>query len=192
MRGTPAAILFDLDGTLALKWEPALLDGRLAALQQLSVPLAIVTNQGGIHARYGWLARGDPERAVAYPTVVSLLERLTAVTRQLPMISRTYAAFYVGHDDYQLPPDTADVKEMLPTGVPFHGSWSPEWRKPRPEMLRQACTDLGVAPSSALMVGDREDDTGAAAALGMRFVPAGERPWEANFLSPHYFDEHEY
>jgi FMN phosphatase YigB (HAD superfamily) len=59
-------------------------------------------------------------------------------------------------------------------------------------MLRQACTDLGVAPSSALMVGDREDDAGAAAALGMRFVPAGERPWEANFLSPHYFDEHEY
>jgi hypothetical protein len=42
------------------------------------------------------------------------------------------------------------------------------------------------------MVGDREDDAGAAAALGMRFVPAGEKPWQANFLSPLYFDEHEH
>jgi FMN phosphatase YigB (HAD superfamily) len=183
MRATPAAILFDLDGTLALKWEPTLLEGRLAVLQELAVPVAIVTNQGGIHARYGWLARGKPERSAAYPTVASLLERLTAVTRQLPMIERTYAAFYVGHDDYELPPDTADVYETLPTGVPFHGSWSPEWRKPRPGMLRQACTDLGVAPASALMVGDREDDEGAAAALGMSFVRVDEQSWRVDFFS---------
>jgi histidinol phosphatase-like enzyme len=183
MSGNPAAVLFDLDGTLALKWAPTLLDGRLAVLQQLSIPTAIVTNQGGIHARYGWLARGEPERAVAYPTVVSLLERLAAVTRQLPMIDRTYAAFYVGHDDYKLPPDTADVQEILPTGVPFHGSWSPEWRKPRPGMLRQACTDLGVSPAAALMVGDNEDDAGAAAALGMAFVRVDEASWPSDFFS---------
>ena len=187
MNKAPAAVLFDLDGTLALKWKPRLLDGRLAALQQLSVPMAIVTNQGGIHARYGWLAREDPERAANYPTVQSLLERLTAVTCQLPMIDRSYAAFYVGHDDYQRPSDTSDVYEMLPTGIPFHGSWSPAWRKPQPEMLRQACTDLGVHPTAALMVGDKDDDAHAAAALGMHFLLVEEQSWSIDFFSADTF-----
>ena len=183
MNTMPTAILFDLDGTLAVKWEPTLLDGRLTTLRQLSVPMAIATNQGGVHARFGWLARGEPERAAKYPTVESLLERLTAVTRQLPMIDRAYAAFYVGHDDYALPSDTADVHEMLPTGVPFHGSWSPAWRKPQPDMLRQACADLGVAPSATLMVGDKDDDANAAATLGMAFRRVNEKAWPLDFFS---------
>jgi phosphoglycolate phosphatase-like HAD superfamily hydrolase len=178
----PTAILFDLDGTLAVKWGPTLLDGRLVALQQLSVPMALVTNQGGIHARYSWLARGEPERAANYPTIESLLERLTAVTSQLPMIDRAYAAFYVGHDDYERPDNTADVHETLPTGVPFHGSWSPDWRKPQPGMLRQACLDLGVAPTAALMVGDNEDDANAATALSMSFIRVNEQTWSPDFF----------
>lgn len=178
----PKLLLCDLDGTLAVTWEPDLLSGRLAELQRLKVPAALVTNQGGIHARYAWEKRGRPDKAEKYPNLSSLTQRITDVTQQLPLIQRVYVAFYVGHDDYPLPEDREDVVRTLPTGVLFHGSWEPEWRKPAPGMLRQACRDFGITPSDAVMIGDRDDDRDAAAALNMPFVPVDEQEWVAGFL----------
>lgn len=178
----PKLLLCDLDGTLAVKWEPELLDGRLAELKRLNVPVAIVTNQGGIHARYAWEARDRPDRTEPYPTLSSLARRFTDITRQLPLVERVYAAFYVGHDDYPLPEEREDVIRTLPTGALFHGSWAPEWRKPNPGMLRQACRDFGISPADALMVGDSEDDCNAATALSIPFISAGEEAWSSGFL----------
>ena len=178
----PKLLLCDLDGTLAVKWEPDLLGGRLAELKRLNVPVAVVTNQGGIHARYAWEQQERPDRADAYPTLSSLAQRFTAVTRQLPLIERVYAAFYVGHDDYPLPEEREDVVRTLPTGALFHGSWAPGWRKPNPGMLRQACRDFGVLPEDAIMVGDSEDDRQAAAVLNIPFVSVDEEVWASGFL----------
>lgn len=175
-------LLCDLDGTLALKWEPVLLPGRITVLKELNLPVAIVTNQGGVHAGYAWKVRGRSERAARYPTVPDLMKRMTAITRQLPMVRAAYLALYVGHDDYPLPEDAADILQTLPTGAIFHASWERSWRKPDVDMLLQACSDFGIEPAEGLMVGDREDDRDAAGALGMPFLQVDETAWTPGFF----------
>ena len=178
----PKLYLFDLDSTLAVKWKPELLPGRVEELEGLEQPAAIVTNQGGVHARYGLEQRGEMERAAGYPTVETVLKRLTQITRQLPAIERAYVALYVGHDGYPLPPQRGDVVQNLETGVVVRMAWDPAWRKPAGGMLRQACCDFGVALDEALMFGDRDDDRDAARNANVRYVPVDEAAWEAGFL----------
>lgn len=181
--GKPELILCDLDGTLAVKWKPELLPGRVQELERLDRPVAIVTNQGGVHAHYAWEVRGNGERAERYPTLETIQERITAVSRQVPQVERAYAALYVGHNGYPLPEPAADVITTLPTGVVFHASWNPAWRKPDAAMLHQACHDFKVLPANALMVGDSEDDYGAAERLGVPFIRVGADTWEPGFLA---------
>lgn len=172
-------LLLDLDGTLAVKWRPDLLPGRLEELGRLNIPVAIVTNQGGVHARYHWEVQGEARRAEKYPTVEGLLRRLEEVTRQVPQIQRAYIAFHVGHDSYQLPDDRRDVVELLSTGVVVHGAWDPAWRKPAGGMIRQACCDLGVDTQHAVMAGDNEVDRQAAHNAGnVRFISVDETRWQ--------------
>jgi histidinol phosphatase-like enzyme len=177
----PKLLLCDLDSTLAVKWEPELLPGRAAALARAGWPIAIVTNQGGVHAGFHWREE-DPARGARYPTVDSLQSRLDAVTAALPQVRAVYLAFYVGHDEYALPASSDDVRVELDTGVPFHGSWSPGWRKPNGGMLCKACRDFGIDPREAWMLGDAEDDRNAAATLGVPFLPVDEEPWTEDFL----------
>ena len=178
----PQLILADLDGTLAVKWKNDLLPGRQAELRQLDRPVAIVTNQGGVHARAAWDARGDSKKASEYPTIERIKERVLAVSELIPQIKRAYAAFYVGHDGYAFPEDTTDVISTLSNGLEFHASWQPYWRKPSPGMLFQACCDMGVSPADALMLGDREDDRGAASRLGVPFIMVNSTMWESDFF----------
>lgn len=177
----PKLLLCDLDSTLAVKWEPELLPGRAQALARAGWPVAIVTNQGGVHAGYHW-EQVEPERAARYPTASSLRVRLEQVSAALPQVKAVYLAFYVGHDEYMLPERRDDVITTLDTGVPFHGSWSPGWRKPNGGMLCQACRDFGIDPREAWMLGDAEDDRNAAATLGMPFGPVTEAVWPEGFL----------
>ena len=177
----PKLLLCDLDSTLAVKWEPALLPGRAEALALAGWPVAIVTNQGGVHAGYHWRKK-EPERGERYPTVESLRERLEAITAALPQVQAVYLAFYVGHDEFELPPERDDVRFRLAGGVPFHGSWSPGWRKPNAGMLCQACRDFDVDPREVWFLGDAEDDRDAATTLGMPFSRITEAAWEERFL----------
>lgn len=177
----PKLLLCDLDSTLAVKWEPALLPGRVEALARAGWPVAIVTNQGGVHAGYHW-RQEEPERAERYPTVASVRERLEVITAALPEVKAVYLAFHVGHDEYALPAVRDDVLTTLQRGVPFHGSWSPGWRKPNAGMLCQACRDFGVDPRETWMLGDAEDDRNAAATLGIPFRPVAEGEWAQTFL----------
>jgi histidinol phosphatase-like enzyme len=177
----PRLLLCDLDSTLAVKWEPELLPGRAAALARAGWPVAIVTNQGGVHAGQYWRER-EPERGRRYPTVASLQERLEAVTAALPQVQAVYLAFYVGHEEYGYPAEREDVVVKLASGVPFHGSWSPGWRKPNGGMLCQACRDFGIDPRQTWFLGDAEDDRDAAATLGVPFLRVGETAWDEAFL----------
>ena len=171
--------LFDLDGTLAVKWKPDLLPGRVDALETLAVPAAIVTNQGGVHAGYHWRQQGRDEHAAKYPTPETILERLDSVTREMPAIERAYVALHVGHDEYVLPDPARDIKTTLSTGVPVHMAWDPAWRKPAGGMLRQACCDFGVPLQAAVMLGDKDYDEGAARnADNMRFIYVADETWD--------------
>jgi histidinol phosphatase-like enzyme len=177
----PKLLLCDLDSTLAVKWQPELLPGRAQALARAGWPVAIVTNQGGVHAGHHW-RQHEPDRAERYPTVASLQARLEAVTTAIPEVRAVYLAFYVGHDEYVLPADRDDVIVKLESGVPFHGSWSPGWRKPNGGMICQACRDFGVDPREAWFLGDAEDDRNAAATLGVPFARVQETAWDERFL----------
>lgn len=177
----PKLLLCDLDSTLAVKWEPQLLPGRAEALARAGWPVAIVTNQGGVHAGFHWRQK-EPERGERYPTVESLRERLNAVTAALPQVKAVYLAFYVGHDEFALPAERDDVRIYLASDVPFHGSWSPGWRKPNAGMLCQACRDFDVDPREVWFLGDAEDDRDAAATLGMPFSRITEAAWAESFL----------
>lgn len=177
----PKLLLCDLDSTLAVKWEPELLPGRAEALARAGWPVAIITNQGGVHAGYHW-RKEEPERGERYPTIPSLQARLEAITTTLPQVQAVYLAFYVGHDEYALPSERNDVIVMLDSGVPFHGSWSPGWRKPNGGMLCRACCDFDVDPRDAWFLGDAEDDRNAAATLGVPFSRITETAWEESFL----------
>lgn len=178
----PELLLCDLDGTLAVKWKPDILPGRLAEFARLDRPVAIVTNQGGVHAGYAWRARGEPERAARYPTVETIVERLAAVATAVPQVRRAYAAFYVGHDGYPLPEERDDLITTLAGDVPFHASWRPSWRKPAAGMLHRACCDFGIAPDNALMLGDSDDDKNAAARLDIPFRRVSDANWQPGFL----------
>lgn len=177
----PRLLLCDLDSTLAVKWEPELLPGRAAALARASWPVAIVTNQGGVQAGEYWRQR-EPERGARYPTVTSLQQRLEAVTAALPQVQAIYLAFYVGHDEYGNPAQRDDVMVTLSTGVPFHGSWSPGWRKPNGGMICQACRDFGIDPREAWFLGDADDDRDAAATLGVPYSRIDTAAWDEAFL----------
>jgi phosphoglycolate phosphatase/AHBA synthesis associated protein len=45
--------------------------------------------------------------------------------------------------------------------------------KPAPDLVQLACSELGVAPAEAWMVGDSRFDRGAAGAAGVHFVGLG-------------------
>jgi HAD superfamily hydrolase (TIGR01509 family) len=56
--------------------------------------------------------------------------------------------------------------------APFFSLMLPVARKPSPERLLEALTQLGVSPERALHVGDEHADEEAAAEAGMHFHPA--------------------
>jgi hypothetical protein len=175
-------ILLDLDGTLAVKWEAQLLPGRAEARERLEVPVVIVTNQGGVHARYALEQRGENERATPYPTLPSIWERLEGITRLVPQITRVYVALYLGREDYPLPADRGDRVHRLGSGVVVHAAWDPAWRKPAGGMLRQACCDLGVERARALMVGNQDDDREAARFANVPYRHVNDDPWSGDFF----------
>lgn len=178
----PELLLCDLDGTLAVKWKKELLPGVQSELARVDRPVAIVTNQGGVHARYAWEQRGNEERAAPYPTLETIQERITEISRRVPQVERAYAALFVGHYGYEMPEPAPDVVVELPTGILFHASWRPAWRKPETGMLQQACHDFGVLPADALMLGDSEDDQGAAERMNIPFIRVSDEWWQPGVL----------
>lgn len=162
-------LLCDLDGTLVEAWRTTPLPDvreRLIVLRDQGVPVVVVTNQGGVGYRYAHEQRGEWARAAQYPTFEAIQSRLAAIAAVLPL-NRGYVSLYHGRPDWPIPDDRRIIEFHSP--IPTCWSWRPGWHKPKPGMLLQALEDLKVAPSEALLVGDRPEDQEAARAAGVPF-----------------------
>lgn len=161
-------IIFDKDGTLV---EPAsrhkfvryhadqrLLPGvyeRIVELNAAGAMFAIASNQGGVSSGYKSLK--DAMAEIQY--CVSLLPTQSSVRCYFcpDMEGRTcYAGDWRGFENY---------------------SWAipgANYRKPGPGMLLAAIKESGIPVKDCVMIGDRPEDQGAAAAAGVRFLDATE------------------
>lgn len=200
--GDVRAVLFDFSGTLArLEEDQHWFEGMgLDAAQQervmdlLTHPTASSTHHAWEHRdldpalhrdAYTHLLRGsglpdehvaalyerciDPAEWELYPDTAVVLEGLrsngirTAVVSNIAWdVRRTLAAAGADADEYVL-------------------SFEVGATKPDPRIFQAALTRLGVDAAEALMVGDSEENDGAARALGCSFVwvdplPVAERP----------------
>jgi HAD superfamily hydrolase (TIGR01662 family) len=172
-------LLCDLDGTLVEPWRTTPLPdvrARLRVLQHQGVPVVVVTNQGGVGYCYAHEQRGEWALAAHYPTFEDVQSRLATIAETLPF-SRSYISLYHGRLEWPMPETRPVIEFHDPT--PAFWSWRPDWHKPQPGMRLQALADLNVAPSDALMVGDRVEDREAARAAGVpfRWATADWRRW---------------
>jgi phosphoglycolate phosphatase len=185
----PAALLFDLDGTL------------LHSLPDLSTAidrmLRELNGSGATDEQVGcWIgdgARTLVQRALAH---VGLVADAMAVDAAMPVYQRHYSACMTDRSHL-----FAGVREALQhwfaRGVPMacvtnkgarfteplldhfelraympvavSGDTLPQ-RKPDPAPLLHACTQLGIAPKDAVMIGDSRNDVLAARAADMPVV----------------------
>jgi phosphoglycolate phosphatase len=188
----PSAVLFDLDGTLldtagdiALALSRAFADhGHLApppaAVRQMigkGAPVLVeraVAAQGlvlgaaaqatlldGFFHHYGRLQDLDECAAEPYPGAREALASLHAAGLPLGVVTNKYHRFATGL-----------LRRLGLAGYlrVVVGGDTCERRKPDPMPLLHACAQLGVAPSTALMVGDSSNDVEAARAAGMPVV----------------------
>jgi len=188
----PSAVLFDLDGTLldtagdiALALSRAFADhGHLApppaAVRQMigkGAPVLVeraVAAQGlvlgaaaqatlldGFFHHYGRLQDLDECAAEPYPGAREALASLHAAGLPLGVVTNKYHRFATGL-----------LRRLGLAGYlrVVVGGDTCERRKPNPMPLLHACAQLGVAPATALMVGDSRNDAEAARAAGMPVV----------------------
>ncbi len=188
----PAAVLFDLDGTLldtaadialalsrsfadrglqgpALdevramigKGAPVLVE-RACEAQGLRVdPAGQAELLQGFFDHYGRLESSGESSAQPYAGVREGLARLQ--TQGLPMAVVTNKA-------HRLALSLLEHLELAPHFRILVGGDTCERRKPDPLPLQWACSQLGVEPARALMVGDSINDVQAARAAGIAVV----------------------
>lgn len=175
-------VVADLDDTLAPRDEDYLYPHVAQWLSRLKLHLAIATNRGGppCHdAGWPWSAK--------FPTFEEDEERLSEIKKQLPEGTLLLTAYsYLtrrgkdrikeakqnGEDLGAVYKQLADEKQFL---VPNALSSSdprcdPFRRKPHGGMILEAMKHFGVDnPRHVLMIGDSDDDAGAAAEVGCQF-----------------------
>lgn len=158
--------IFDVDGTLAERDSDKLLPGVaewFAANGGKNA--AIATNQGGVGLRH-WMEEGGFGDPSQYPTEPQVALRMRRLRKALGISASSVFVSYAYQAQSGLwnpPPQLADE------------SWSHEWRKPSPGMLLAAMQRHRT--SNALMIGDRQEDKGAALAAGIDFM------WAVSFFA---------
>ena len=188
----PAAVLFDLDGTLldtaadiALALSRAFADhgheapppaavrqmigkGAPVLVERAVAERQLVLDAAGRAAvlerffhHYGRLQEDDECVAQPYEGAREALSALHEAGFPLAVVTNKYHRFAVGLLQ------RLDLARHLRVVV---GGDTCERRKPDPMPLLHACTQLGVAPGDALMVGDSANDVEAARAAGMPVV----------------------
>lgn len=154
-------LIFDVDGTLVEDYNStALLPEAVKFFESLpkqgGPDIALVTNQGGVGLRY-WMEQegfGDPEK---YPTQEQARSRILKVAAQIAELYR----FPHVHIAWAYQAKSSGAWGPVPDdGDP---EWSKEWRKPNAGMLKAAIKTTGASHNRTLMVGDRNEDKGAAA-----------------------------
>ena len=163
--------LFDLDGTIVVRYSTTLLVGVRSwfdALDWSQNRVGFVTNQGGVHLHLHYLKMGGGDFN-RYPTMEDVSERLSAIESELIPLEhrdkyyRTCCYLYLDRNGQSLP-------------IPDFGLGKPEWnpynRKPNPGMLFDQLRWHGVGAEGAIYVGDMETDRVAAEEAGILFCEA--------------------
>jgi phosphoglycolate phosphatase len=115
----------------------------------------------GFFHHYGHLHDAGESTASPYPGVLETLPVLTSAGLALAVVTNKQHRY------------ACDLLDHLGLSRHFDlvvGGDTCERRKPDPLPLHHACTQLGVAPADALMVGDSANDLEAARAAGMPVV----------------------
>lgn len=184
---TPAAILFDLDGTLVDS--AADLAGALNAvltehgLPTLSLGQVRALVGHGVRAlvQRGFAAQGRPldDGALTQATAAFMAQyapRATRETRLYPFVRETIQSLSARGTPLAVCTNkpTAVSRQILAyfgLGDAFQavvgGDFDGLPRKPDPALLRRACALLGTVPEASLMVGDSAADVAAARAAPM-------------------------
>lgn len=188
----PAAILFDLDGTLldtasdialALsramadqglaapsveavrtmigKGSPVLMERACAAVGVAADEPLLATLLDGFFDHYGRLEASGESSALPYDGVREGLASLQARGMPMAVVTNKFHRFAV---------PLLTHLDLMPHFRLVVGGDTCERRKPDPQPLLWACSQLGVEPGQALMVGDSINDVQAARAAGMPVV----------------------
>lgn len=161
--------LFDLDGTLSEFKTGAILENVKETIAQLpsDAKAAICHNSGGVGLRY-WQEYEDFGNPQKYPTEQQSRQHVKNVLAELAVEWPVYFAFaFQSTKGNWSPTPPADETEDL-------RCWNKDWRKPQAGMLLQALSDFGIAAQDALMVGDWNEDSMAAAKIDVPFIWAHE------------------
>lgn len=169
--------LFDLDDTLSAFKTGEILENVKETIAQLpaDAKCAIVHNSGGVGLRY-WMEYEDFGRDTRhkYPNEQKAREHVKNVLAELGVEWPVYFAFAyqsVSKGNWSPTPNAEDTEDIR--------CWEHSWRKPDAGMLLQAMEDAGfyieIEPrSSFLMIGDRPEDSLAAAKIDVPFIWAHE------------------
>ena len=189
---SPAAILFDLDGTLldtasdiALALQRAMADQGLPApdgaavrtmigkgspvlVERACEAVGVVADERrkaalleGFFDHYGRLEASGESTALPYDGVREGLAALQDRGFPMAVVTNKFHRFAV--------PLLAHL-DLLPHFRVIVGGDTCERRKPDPMPLQWACSELGIEPARALMVGDSINDVQAARAASMPVV----------------------
>jgi len=151
---------FDLDGTLAVRWEARWLEGATELLQELAAKgkrVVVATNQGGVACGLaGW---GD-----FYPSAQEVIKRLEALDADLPAGIEVEWRVSIFYPDALEESDLHAVAEEMEaqSGLNLRVYAEEEARKPGTKMLR----------GLEVFIGDSDSDRLAAEVAGIEFVEA--------------------
>jgi phosphoglycolate phosphatase len=143
------------------KGAPVLVERAVAAQGLTLDPAGQAALLDGFFHHYGRLQDLDECAAEPYPGAREALASLHAAGLPLGVVTNKYHRFATGL-----------LRRLGLAGYlrVVVGGDTCERRKPDPMPLLHACAQLGVAPSTALMVGDSSNDVEAARAAGMPVV----------------------
>ena len=184
---SPAAVIFDLDGTLVDTVE-ARIEGWLAVFEEVDLPATRERIAPRIGVDGKRLAREiaalagqvlDDERAEAIDKRAGeIYERLNHSPRPLPGVRELVEAIEARDIPWSIA--TSSRKDQVATSVRALGldresmivdASHVEHAKPEPDLLLRAAEELGVEPAQAWYVGDSTWDMVAAVAAAM--IPIG-------------------
>lgn len=173
--------IFDIDGTLCERDDTALMPGRAERLRSIVESggrIALATNQGGVGLRH-WMESGGFGEPENYPTANQVEGRVKRIFDVIldevgQAVSYAIAYRYVAKSGNVSPfPDGESLYIPHPQGY-IHYSWREDWRKPNGGMLTWLMDRDGYSKADTVMIGDRDEDRGAALSAGVDFVHADD------------------